>query len=119
MIRALVLCLLLAGCLSPLGLLGKGPNVAANGQIGATNAQTIGTTDTSSQSVSRSTVGTVRQSRDVQAVAAEQVGQITVNQGQGWKREYACWALIIAALFLDSPRRWPGEIAAAFRGRRG
>ena len=42
-VLALLLPLVLAGCAEMLGaVLGSGPNIAANGQIGAENSQTIG-----------------------------------------------------------------------------
>lgn len=114
MIRALALLLLLASCGSPLGaLLGGGPKVAANVQAGAENAQTFGKSETVDQSITRSTVGTVHQSKDTSTVAAGKVEKVEVNQTPAW--------LILAfaaALFLDSPLRWPEEIAKALGRRR-
>lgn len=113
MIRAAVLCLMLAGCAALPSLLGKGPNVAANGQIGATNAQTIGTTDASSQTVSRSTVGTLHQSRDVQTVTAGQVEQVVVNQAPSLKRDGMWLIAVVVALFLHSPLKWVEDLMAS------
>lgn len=109
--------LLAAGCLCALaacnpaaallGGLGGGPNVAANVQAGATNAQTIGTTDTSSQGVTRSTVGSVRQSHDTSQVQAERVDRVTVNLTP-------VWLIIVAFIGWLAPS--PAEIARSIAG---
>jgi hypothetical protein len=105
--------LALAACSPALKLIGGlagHSGVSANVQAGAVNSQTLGTTDASSQAVSRSTVGTVHQSRDVSQVQAQNVGKVTVNQVSPWMI-----IALISALFLDSPMRWPGEIATMFK----
>jgi hypothetical protein len=113
-LRVLAPLVLVVGCGMKLPLPGlSGPNVAANGQAGQSNFQTIGPADMNQQSVTRSTVETVRQSRDTNQVNAEKVETVTVHQTPVW--------LILAfaaALFLDSPLRWPEEIAAAIRKRK-
>ena len=111
----LAILFLLTGCaaLPLLGSIAKAPHLDANVQAGRTNAQTIGVTDASSQAVTRSTVGTVHQSKDTSEVAAAHVDRVTINKNPPW--------LIIAfaaALFLDSPLRWPEEIMAALRRRK-
>jgi hypothetical protein len=92
----------------------SGPNVAANVQAGQTNHQTLGRTETVSQSVKDSHAEQIRQSADTNQISVGQVKTLVQNQTPPW--------LIIAfavALFLDSPLRWPAEIVAAFRRRNG
>jgi hypothetical protein len=112
LVRALSLTLLLAACGSPLDLLtGGGPNVAANVQAGKTNSQTIGTTKNTSQKVVRPQAP-VRQSSDTNRVSADSVETVVVQEYPAW----LIWAFA-AALFLDSPLRWPGQIWRAIRGK--
>lgn len=123
MLKAALLAALLAlsGCsASPLSLLtGGGPNVAANGNIGKTATQTIGTTEIretrqNGPEIRVKTAETVRtetrQSTDENRVRVERVETLIQQEGPDpW------WvvALIVAAL-LDSPLRWPGQIWRAF-----
>lgn len=112
LVRAMALTLLLAACGSPLDLLtGGGPNVAANVQAGKTNSQTIGTTKNTSQKVVRPQAP-VRQSSDTNRVSADRVETVVVQEYPVW----LIWAFA-AALFLDSPLRWPGQIWRAIRGK--
>lgn len=87
-------------------LLGGGPNLAANGQIGGTNNQTIGATEITQPKV------TVRSGSD---------SSPTVNQDNSETKNFKNeWWLIVAfalALMLDSPTRWPGQIWRALTGK--
>jgi hypothetical protein len=109
----LALCVALAGCGGgPLSLLtGGGPNVAANTQAGKTNNQTVGKTEIKEQRITRAeATRDVVQSSDTSRVKADRVETVVVQ-------EYPVWLIIAfaAALFLDSPLRWPEQIIAAFR----
>lgn len=107
-----ILILTLGGCAGALPALllgGGGPKVAANGQAGRTNAQTVGQTTVTEQTIGPATAHKIEQS-GTNTVHADQVQKVVVNQTPLW--------LILAfaaAVFLDSPLRWPAEIAAAFR----
>lgn len=111
-IATLLLIMTLAACGGPLSLLtGGGPNVAANVQAGKTNAQTIGQTNVTEQKLVRPQARSIEQSTGETRVRADSTGDIRVDEKD------APW-LIIAfaiALLLDSPLRWPGQIAEAFR----
>lgn len=122
-LAALIVILGLASCsASSIGkaalgaAVGGGPNVAANGQAGKTNSQTIGTSKTVETSgpqarprdVGRDFVQTTTQTSDEIQTHIERVENL--NQTPAW--------LVIAfgiALFLDSPLRWPGQVMAGFR----
>lgn len=109
----LALALLLTGCgASPLGLLtGGGPHVAANVQAAKTATQTIGQTSVSDSRIEASTAARdIRQSTETNRVRADQVQTVVVN-------ELPVWAvlLMLAGWLMDSPLRWPGQIANAFR----
>jgi len=112
MIRALLICLLVAGCGKlPLLGLGGGPNVAANVQAGAENVQAA-KVERTSQVVRRAE--TVTQTADQNRVRVERVETIVQNEGPNpW------WIVaLIIAIFLDSPLRWPEQILGVFkRGR--
>ncbi len=107
----IVLIVALASCSGPMSLLtGGGPNVAANTQAGKTNVQAVGTTDITDQRIVRPQAHKIEQSADRNQVSAGKVETVVVQEVPTW--------LIIAfsvALFLDSPLRWPGQIAAGFR----
>jgi len=112
----LILFLALAACGGPLSLLtGGGPNVAANVQAGKTNSQTIGQTTNTSQKLVRPNARTIEQSTGPTRVRTERVETIVVNEKVP---EYLwfLWAITVTvALFLDSPRRWPGQIIGLFK----
>ncbi|SEP27667.1 hypothetical protein SAMN04490248_1694 [Salinihabitans flavidus] len=114
-ILAVLILLTLTGCDGPLALLtGGGPKVAANVQVGKTNAQTLGQTNVTEQKLVRPKARRIVQSSDDSRVKAERVETVVVQ-------EYPAW-LIVAfaiALFLDSPLRWPGQIVAGLRQARG
>lgn len=112
---ALLLAGLLASC-SPAGLAGAllsgGPKVAANGQAGKTNAQTIGQTAITQPRLDHVTAAKIEQSGTSSSqVKADQVQRVTINN----RVPLLYWVALILALLLDSPTRWPGEILAAFR----
>ena len=115
-IVALILCLSLPGCSKVAGLLlgGGGPKVAANIQAGKTNSQTVGTTSNTDQRIDRPTAERINQSADQSRVKADRVETVVVQ-------EYPAWLILAfaAALFLDSPLRWPGQMYnAIFRRKR-
>lgn len=82
--------------------------IHANGQFGATNSQTIGQTKTTQQSVTKSSVGTVHQSKDQNAVSAQKVQSVTVNQSPAWVLKLsliqAAFFGFLIGLFLRSPQ---------------
>ncbi len=119
----LLLCssLLLAGCGGPLSLLtGGGPNVAANVQAGQTNLQSAVSVEGQDLAPKLSfglgsTVSGVTQTTEQSQTRAETIQ----NYNAGIPAIYwIAWAMsFFIALWLDSPRRWPGQIMAAFRRR--
>jgi hypothetical protein len=106
---------MLAGCGGPLSLLtGGGPNVAANVQAGAENRQALVSQENAAPSVSirpNSRTGDIRQEQnDTRADTIQ-----TYNAGIP-AIYWIAWAMsFFIALWLDSPRRWPGQIMAAFK----
>ena len=117
MIRALALVMLLAGCSGgPLSLLtGGGPNVAANVQAGAENNQSIGVTSNTDQTLVRPVARIIEQSSGETGVRSDQIETVIV---EGAIPAWLIWAFA-AALLLDSPLRWPGQIAEGFGRRKG
>lgn len=99
--------MLMAGCSgTPLSLLtGGGPNVAANTQLGETNQQVLGTSETTKVDV-KDVQGTVQVSNDKNEVSTES-GSVIVN-----KTEIDPLLLILLVLgwLLPSPQ----EIARGF-----
>lgn len=76
-----LLCLTNCSKLNPLDLLSKGGvNTAANIQAGATNSQTVGTTQIVDQTVKNASGSTITQTRDSTKVKAESVEKIVVNE---------------------------------------
>lgn len=108
MTRALVLCLLLAGCGKlPIPGLG-GPNVAANVQAGQTNHQTLGSV--TDQKLVRPQARTITQSADKNDVRGENV--VVNNQGiSPWHvLAFITWSWLLYE--LPAPRhirRWIAE----------
>lgn len=115
--RTLILCLLLAGCGGPLNMLtGGGPNVAANVQAGAENRQavTVGASEETRQTITRPEARTIEQSTGPTQVRTERVETFVVhNAVPAW-----IWLLMAVAWVLDSPLRWPGQIAGVIRRRK-
>jgi hypothetical protein len=111
-LRTMVLLLgmtLTAACsgLNPLSLLtGGGPNVAANTQLGKTNSQTIGTTNTVEQVLVRPQANTIRQSNDTSTIQADKVDHVTIN-------ETPLWIIILLVLGWLLPS--PNEISRVVR----
>jgi hypothetical protein len=106
--------LLLSGCAALTAatgsLLSRGVN--ANVQAGAENRQAIISQENAAPSVSirpRANVGDIRQEQN--ATRADTIH--TYNAGIPWWM----WALLGLALWVDSPKRWPGQIWAALRRR--
>ena len=115
-LRAIFLALLLTGCgASPLGLLtGGGPQVAANVQAAKTATQTVGQTSISESKIEKSTAARdIKQSADTNKVNAETVEKVVVNELPAW-----AVLLMLAGWLMDSPLRWPEQIASVFRRRR-
>lgn len=93
------------------GVLGKGPNVAANVQAGKTNTQTVGTTTNQEVKVSDN-MGTVSLDEGT-TVKAEEVASITINETPVW--------LIVALILgwiLPSPSEIGRWIVGLFRRKR-
>lgn len=99
--------MLMAGCSgTPLSLLtGGGPNVAANTQLGETNQQVLGTSETTKVDV-KDVQGTVQVSNDKNEVSTES-GSVIVN-----KTEIDPLLLILLVLGWVLPS--PQEIARGF-----
>jgi len=100
---------LLSSCgLSNLPFLGSGSgtNVAANTQLGKTNNQTIGASESTEQVIKVETLeGTVEQSNDDNKVNTERVEKLTINEVNPW---------IILLLILGWLLPSPGEIWRGF-----
>lgn len=95
MIRALVLCAVLAGCGGPLSVLpGGGPNVAAAVQVGQTNAQTVGKTEIAAPKIERARADQVSQAARDQVVTAARVDLVEVHQPAA----FPWW--VVPALFV-------------------
>ena len=110
---ALALALLLTGCgASPLELLtGGGPHVASNVQAAKTATQTIGQTSVSESRIEGATAARdIRQSTETNRLRADQVQTVVVNELPAW-----AVLLMLVGWLMDSPLRWPGQIANAFR----
>jgi hypothetical protein len=115
MMRAVFLCLMLGGCSALTAasgaLLGRGVN--ANVQAGAENRQALISQENAAPSVSirpNSRTGDIRQ--EVNEVRTETIH--TFNAGIPWW----WWVILFGALWLDSPKRWPGQIWAALRRKK-
>ena len=93
------------------GLLGKGPNVAANVQAGKTNTQTVGETKNQEVKVTDN-VGTVNLDEGT-TVKAEEVASITINETPVW----LIVALVLGWL-LPSPNEIGRSILRLFTRRR-
>jgi hypothetical protein len=106
---------MLAGCGGPLSLLtGGGPNVAANVQAGKENRQSAVSVEGQDLSPSLSfgigtRVNDVTQTTEQNQVRTETIH--TFNAGIPWW----WWVILFGALWLDSPKRWPGQIWAALK----
>lgn len=101
----------LAGCSQiPNFLLGGGPNVAANTQIGATNSQTIGTTELSTIEVKDSEKVSI--STDTQDVKTAKVDTVTINKTEPW-----VILLLILGWLLPSPSQIGNSISSLFTRR--
>ena len=94
-------------------LTGGGPNVAANVQAAKTATQTIGTTEVKDQRIEKVQARDIHQTADTSRVKAETVQTVVVQ-------EYPPWLILAfaAALFLDSPLRWPEQLAGAIRRKK-
>lgn len=105
------LCVSLSSCMLRSVL--PSPSIQASVQAGEGNLKTIGQSNTSQQKVTRSTVDTVRQSADKLQVKSETVQKIVIN-------EIPLIHILIGAflLIVDSPKRWPGQIAEGFKTAR-
>ena len=103
--RLVVLALLLAltGCGKLPVRLGAGPNPAANVQAGAENVQGV---HRDSRLVASRVTGPVRQESAARQVRAERIERVVTNEAPPW----LVLALVVAVV-LDSPVRWPGQVA--------
>nr|WP_255733143.1 bacteriophage spanin2 family protein [Ruegeria sp. Ofav3-42] len=88
-------------------LTGGGPNVAANVQAGANNVQGV---QSDRRQAVKNVTGDVRQERTERQVRAERIETVVTH-------EYPAWLILAfaVAVLVDSPLRWPGQIAKAFR----
>ena len=112
----LMLPLMLASCGSPLSFLtGGGPKVAANVPIGRTNVQGLGQTNVSETRTTfdASDAASVVQTSDTNQIRTNRVEAIHNDNRSG--PEWWVILLLVAGWLVDSPLRWPGQIAWAFR----
>jgi len=88
-----------------LGLGGGGTNVAANTQLGQTNNQTVGTSESTTQEIKVEKLeGTVEQSNDDNKVNTDIVENLNINEIPPW-----VILLLILGWLLPSPNEmWNG-----------
>lgn len=97
--------------LNPLDLLGSGVNTAANVQAGQTNNQTLGTSQSETKvfkvdGASQVEVSELDQSSTKTKTEIKEAE--TVNVFSGIPLWY--WFALFIAAWVDSPKRWPGQI---------
>lgn len=98
----------LAGCSQiPNFLLGGGPNVAANTQLGETNNQTLGTTEITSIEVKDSQSVSIE--NDKQELKTDKVDNVTINKTEPW-----VILLLLLGWLLPSPSQIGGYIGKLF-----
>jgi len=94
---------------------GSGTNVAANTQLGKTNNQTIGASESTDQTIKVETLeGTVEQSNDKNKVNTESVENININEIPPW-----VLLLLILGWLLPSPNEIWGGFLRMIRVIRG
>lgn len=92
-------------------LTGGGPNVAANGQVGKTNNQTLGLATTKTQEIKvDSFEGTVEQSSDTNSVSTESVENLTINEVPAW-----VVLLLVLGWLLPTPSQIANSILGLFK----
>ncbi|WP_417702279.1 bacteriophage spanin2 family protein [Pseudophaeobacter sp.] len=93
--------LVLASCGTPVGqlaeLAGGGTNVAANVQVGRTNAQTLGSAEFSDQRIVRPQARTIEQSAGRTGVRSERVETLIVRE------DPPAWLLLLALIGWLAP----------------
>ena len=100
-------------------LTGSGTNVAANTQLGQQNNQTLGTSETTTNTFKVGKAESVEvsqldQSSDDVQVESETVENVNINSGSSpW-----LWLAFVAALLVDSPARWPKQIWRSWKAFR-
>lgn len=100
----------LAGC-GKIPLLGGGPNVAANTQVGKTNVQSIGTTRLAGDmTVVRPEARDIEQSQDTTTVKSDTVEKVTINEVPPW-----VILLLILGWLLPSPQEIGRSALRLFR----
>ncbi len=107
----------LAACGGPLSVaskaLGGGPTVLANGQAGATNSQTVGSTQNVTQSAKGATARDIEQSTGQTSVRSEHVETVIVRE------DTKPWVVLLMLLgwLLPSPRQIWLHVRVAFKAR--
>jgi nitrate reductase NapE component len=82
-------------------LTGGGPNVAANTQVGKTNAQTVGTTKVTEQKLVRPVArGNIEQSNNTNKVQADSVETVVVNEIPVWAIALGLFGFIVWSYLL-------------------
>jgi hypothetical protein len=93
--------LVLASCATPVGqlaaLAGGGTNVAANVQLGRTNAQTVGTAEFTDQRIIRPQARSIEQSAGRTGVRSETVETLIVRE------DPPAWLLLLALIGWLAP----------------
>lgn len=115
-VLTLVLTMALTGCGgAPLSLLaGGGPKVAANGQAGAVNTQTVGKSEFNAPRVSAEharRINKIEQSSGDTRVSADRVEKIEVHD-LDWR--YVLVIALLAGFLIPSPREIMSRIRRAF-----
>jgi hypothetical protein len=107
--------LFLSSCSNPLGaLIGGGPNIAANGQAGRTNSQTLGTTEVYSNQVETEGGSTVRIDQVPAEVKADNVETVNITDTNIW-----LIILLVLGWLLPSPNEIARSTISIFTWRKG
>lgn len=120
LLLASIVLISLVGC-SPVmsglsSLTGSGTNVAANTQLGQQNNQTLGTSETTTNTFKVNDVESVEvteldQSSGDNQVDAKKVDTVNIDNGSSpW-----LWVAFVVALLADSPARWPRQVLNGIR----
>ena len=97
-------------------LTGSGTNVAANTQLGQQNNQTLGTSETTTNTFKVSEVDKIEVSKLDQSKSDSKLEAQTVenvNFFSGVPLWY--WLALFIAAWVDSPKRWPGQVWHGWR----
>ena len=109
-------CVVLAACGGPAGVAGRllsggGPNVAANGQAGEANHQTVGASEAVAQSVESSAAEVIEQSTGTTGIRGQHIQHVAVShEAPPW-----VWVLALVGWVLPTPQQILRDLASVFR----